>query len=79
MDIHPSHYDWLSIKLALNMYKGHPFASKVLQKMEQEKQQQQHRNNLKSIRPRTGLGEPNDNCLTLNTRKKEMQNENKFT
>lgn len=37
------------------MYKGHPFANKVLEKLEQEKQLEIHKHNLKQIRPRTGL------------------------
>ncbi len=52
------------------MYKGHPFASKVLEKIEQERLLQNHRTNIRRVRPSTGLLDNQDNCVTLNSKKK---------
>jgi hypothetical protein len=60
------------------MYKGHPFASKILEKLEQEKLRHQHISNIRRIRPSTGVPD-NDAMITLNPGKKQMQNENKCT
>jgi hypothetical protein len=76
VDVFPSQ---IKLQLKFGMYKGHPFASKVLERIEKEKCLQNHRNNLRNVRPSTGMAEPTDNYLTLNSKKKEMQNENKFT
>lgn len=52
------------------MYKGHPFANKVLEKIEQEKLQQTHLNNILRVRPSTGMAGNRDNYVTLNPKKK---------
>lgn len=61
------------------MYKGHPFANKVLNRIEQDKLLENHRQNLKQARPSTEFLSTRDNFLTLNPKKKEMQREDKFT
>lgn len=61
------------------MYKGHPFANKILEKMEQDKLRQTHLSNIRRVRPSTGVPEGKEMYFTLNPKKKQMQNENKCT
>jgi hypothetical protein len=52
------------------MYKGQPFANKVLQRMEVEKLMETHQHNLKNVRPNTDFQETRDKFFTLNPKKK---------
>ena len=56
------------------MYKGHPFANKILEKMEQDKLRQTHVSHIRRMRPSTGVPESKETCVTLNPKKKQMQN-----
>jgi len=61
------------------MYKGQPFANKILEKIEQDQLRKTHLNNIRRVRPNTGIPESRDAMHTLNPSKRQMQNENKCT